>query len=210
MTWTMIGDDLPHRPGILRSSWPARWLHIAALVWCNAHGTDGQLPGYVLPVVAAGAPTPAEDLAAELVAVGLWSVTDDSWQIDFTDQLPADEVQQRRAKAAERKKRSRLHTEGDHRMCLPSYCRHVTRDTTVTGRGTATVTDTLPTPPTPSPTKGEGGGDRARPARGRPDPTDDTDGRPHLPNLGSTCGCPEPRYTVTGECVRCGGDRPNA
>lgn len=128
MTWTRLSDSLNSDPRYLRLSDAAFRLHVSALVWCNQHLTDGLVPELALRTLTLVDP---ERLVDELVRVGLWApldlATDEhSWQIDWTEQEPGDDVRDRRKRNAERQARFRdrrdRHAEGDHSRCDPSRC----------------------------------------------------------------------------------------
>src|SRR4051794_14792508 len=95
MTWTRLSDDFMDRPVVLGLSRSARLLHIEALVWCNGQLTNGSLPVAALRRI-----SDSEDLAtdvAQLAEAGLWiRESERTWQVDWSDQEPAEKVESRR------------------------------------------------------------------------------------------------------------------
>lgn len=134
MTWTKLGEDYADRPAMIRLPRGVRHMHTEALIWCNRFGTDGAIPSAALTRLTDE--RDAESGAAQLVAAGLWKVTEDGWEIiDFKkDQPSAEDVERVAALARERQRRQRQHRNGDHSLCDPQYCR-VTRDATRDERG---------------------------------------------------------------------------
>ncbi len=136
MTWTKLGDDYADRLEDLELTPTACWLHTAALIYCNRVGSDGRVPFSKLGKVAA-----IEEPAlyvAELEQHGIWTRIEGepAWQIDWTDQEPAEDVKRRRDGATLRQRRRRQHLAGDHSLCDPRRACHtvVTRDTADDGR----------------------------------------------------------------------------
>jgi hypothetical protein len=120
MTWTKLPDGFNDDPALLGLPRGIRLLHVEALVWSNAHGTDGALPRHVLARIT---DEPDPGIAAEqLVAAGLWTETDEGWAIAFGDQLPAKEVKERREATALRTRRWDHHRRDIHDLCLPRWC----------------------------------------------------------------------------------------
>lgn len=72
MPWFPVDDSFHSHPKVLATSLAARGLWATAGSWCSdtAHLTDGVIPGHVLAALG-GTP----ELAAELVAAGLWRRT---------------------------------------------------------------------------------------------------------------------------------------
>lgn len=163
MTWTKLGDDYADRLEDFDLSPAACWLHTAALIYCNRVGSDGRVRFSRLSRIASI--EGIDDCAAELEQCGLWTRLEgeDAWQIPWTDQESAEDVEKRRDAAADRQRRSRKHRAGDHSLCLPKFCsRAVASD----GQsGTVPVTrdshrqSRFPDPTRPAP-KGAGQGRR--------------------------------------------------
>jgi len=104
MTWTKLSDNYADRLEDLELTPTACWLHTAALIYCNRVGSDGRLPFSKIGKVAS---VPAADLyVAELEQQGLWTRLDGdgAWQVDWTDQEPAEDVRRRREGANDRQR----------------------------------------------------------------------------------------------------------
>ncbi len=178
MTWTKLGDDYADRLEDLELTPTACWLHTAALIYCNRVGSDGRVHFSKLSKIASI--DAVDDYAAELERQGLWSRIDGepAWQIDWTDQEPAEDVKRRRDGAAERQRRRRQHLAGDHSLCDPQRsCRlAVTRDSEP-GRTVPVTRDymreshresRLPVPTPPARPAPEGAGKGRRCEHGNP------------------------------------------
>lgn len=82
MTWTKLDDGFFDHPKVLRAGEDAANLYVRALVWCNKHLTDGEIPREALRVLTTR--RDAATLAGRLVAVGLWEATEVGWFVhDF-------------------------------------------------------------------------------------------------------------------------------
>jgi hypothetical protein len=95
MPWVRLDDEFAQHPKVVSLPYRGRWLHIAALCYSNRMLTDGFIP---IAMLAALCPHEREDpidegpyqLAAELVAVGLWEKTDGGFAIhDFHQYQPS-------------------------------------------------------------------------------------------------------------------------
>ena len=107
MTYAQIDDCLPDHPKILAAGPAAAWLFIAGVCYCNRLLTDGFIPD-----AAAKRLVDVDDVTAlvtQLITIGLWQPCDGGYHVhDFLDWNPsAEQVRQRRAKAAERQARWR-------------------------------------------------------------------------------------------------------
>lgn len=105
MPWFNVDDGFHSHPKALATSLAARGLWVTAGSWSSAHLTDGVVPDYVLASLG-GSP----ELAAELVAAGLWSRMRGAHVFhDWTEwgNDPRDAVLRKRAQAAERQRRFR-------------------------------------------------------------------------------------------------------
>jgi hypothetical protein len=155
MSWLKISDRALADPRFTRASRDARLLHLEALARSMGYEGDGSVPRHAI-----GHATDAADveaLAAELVGAGLWTATDDGWQVVFMldDQPSPDEIARQKAYNRAKSARSRRHRVGDHSMCDPAWCR-AARDTgRVTGNDTGRV-------PNVDSTRPEGRGKKAR------------------------------------------------
>ena len=70
MPWFPVDDSFYSHPKVLATSLAARGLWVTAGSWSSAHLTDGAVPDHVLASLG-GTP----ELAAELVAAGMWKRT---------------------------------------------------------------------------------------------------------------------------------------
>jgi hypothetical protein len=142
MTWTKLSDGFNDDPDLLALPRGIRLMHVEALVWSNAHGTDGKVPRHVLTRIT-DEPDPAA-AAEQLVAAGLWTLTVAGWSIAFGDQLPAGEVQKRREATALRTRRWDHHRNDIHDLCLPRYCKQADASGETSGNASG---DALPPDP---------------------------------------------------------------
>ena len=155
MTWTKLPDGFNEDPVLLELPRGIRLLYVEALVYSNAHGTDGKLPRHVLSRVT-DEPDPVA-AAEQLVAAGVWDATDAGWSIAFDDQLPAKEVRERREATALRTKRWDHHRRGQHDLCRPGYCKQASASDAASGGASDDASDdALPSRPVPT-RSGEGG-----------------------------------------------------
>lgn len=142
MTWTKLGQEFITDPTMLGVPRGARLLHVEATIYANMHGTDGAIPRHVLQRI-----TDEPDAAravASLVAAGLWQVDGAGWLLlDFADkQRSAEDVDRLRRRNAERQRRYRQHSLGDHSLCEPRYCRSARKGESPVDNGvTRTVTN---------------------------------------------------------------------
>lgn len=178
MTWTRLSDTLNSDLRFMRLSDGAFRLHVKALVWCNQMLTDGLLPADALGALTYGQPH-AESLVAELVREKLWTDTAAEgapalWQLDWTDQEPAEDVERRKGLNADRQRRFRqrrdAHAAGDHSLCDPQKCRarkqappnalrNAGQENNALGNA---LRNAVPSRPVPTPTgSGSGGGGAA-------------------------------------------------
>ena len=123
MTWTKLDRSMidgPEWDGIAPG---VRLVHIEAMLWCNEHGTDGDVtPGTLGKLTR----YPRRlDAARQLVDAGLWHETDTGWTLPrFLDEQPSKQDSDRtRDIARQRQRRQRQHRNGDHSLCDPRYCR---------------------------------------------------------------------------------------
>lgn len=105
MPWFLVGDQFPTHPKALATSLAARGLWVTAGAWSSAHLTDGVVRDHELASLG-GTP----ELAAELVAAGLWRRFRRGYKFipDVTHKIPsAKAVDNERKAAADRQKRRR-------------------------------------------------------------------------------------------------------
>ncbi len=146
-------------PRVITVSRSARWLDHEAKGWCNEHRTDGKLPAAMLRYITDSDDAAAE--AAELVASGAWEPTPEGWQLDWSHQETKTQAEDRqkahRKRQADYMERIKLHAAGDHRKCIPRYCKAVRTDSVSDSSVTASVTP-FPSPSQSSPVlKGKDG-----------------------------------------------------
>jgi hypothetical protein len=154
MTWTRLSDDYADRPNVMALSSDAFRAHIEALVWSNKHLTNGAVPAVGLRRIVS-----AEDLeavSAELVQAGLWQLTPDGFQIDWSEQENAEQVTERRDEWQRRQKRQRHHNKGDHALCDPKRCHYLIAHPEAVTRDSRS--DSPPPIPLPSPVPDHQGG----------------------------------------------------
>lgn len=109
MTWTKVDDGLHSHPKVLRlwhngsDGARALGLHMLAFSWIGEHLTDGVIPRAF--VIEKG----AVDLAAMLVAEGLWDEHDEGWKVhDWLKYNPSrTQVLRERREGATRARNSR-------------------------------------------------------------------------------------------------------
>ena len=88
MTWTKLDDGIFDHPKMLRAGEDAANLYVRALVWCNKHLTDGQIPREALRALTLR--RSPESMADRLVTVGLWEATGEGWFVhDFAAHNPS-------------------------------------------------------------------------------------------------------------------------
>jgi hypothetical protein len=164
VTWTRLSDDYADKPIMLRVSRSARLLDVEALVYCNKHTQDGALDAGALRRIT-DSPNPEGD-AAELVAAGIWETTATGWQLDWSDQEPAEAVEARREEWRRRDERRRHHNAGDHSLCDPKRCHYLLEHPdALTRESRRESPPPVPSPtPVPDPPEGEGEGDEGRSA----------------------------------------------
>jgi len=198
MTWTRLSDTFNDRPELLAVGRSARLLHVEALVWSNRLLTDGAVPRGALPRLTDSLELEAD--VAELVDAGLWEATETGYQLDWSDQETAEEVQARQEVRNERQRRYRhrkaLHDQGDHSECDPRFCKAVTRYATSNGQrhegghDDRRVTPSRPGPSRPDPKGGTGTGPGQGRATARSARATRADARPAPPGV-------EPTFNVT-------------
>jgi hypothetical protein len=155
MAYVRLDDQIAHHPKVLRAGAEAAWLWAVSIAYCNRQLTDGHVPAAALSTMGSFR-TPPRKLAAALVAVGLFELDGDGYQVhDYLSHNPDKAtVQQRMRDAAQRTAASRERR--GHALVTPVS----QRDSTVTGassRATRTDSDSDSTP-TPSSNDDDTGG----------------------------------------------------
>lgn len=111
--------DLPanwlRRPRQVEAGRDAAWLHLAALLYCVEHLTDGRIPAGIVPRLT-DVPDPAA-AAAELVRVGLWAQDGRGYLLDDEGALPRREAVEYERTSA--KLRMREHRANQRRFVVP-------------------------------------------------------------------------------------------
>lgn len=103
MTWVRLESDFPNHPKVIAAGGDAALLFVAGLCYCNAHLTNGRIPGAVIPRLTDRKRPTA--LARRLVEVGMWTEDGDGYLVhDFLEYQPsADAVKAQRADVAEKR-----------------------------------------------------------------------------------------------------------
>lgn len=127
MTWTKFGDEHSDEARDLTDA--EYRTHSEALIWSNRRLLDFRVPKRDLRRLAES--PDAEQAVKGLIAKGWWAEDGDCWFVGLVHpewQLERVVVLKRREASALRQRRSRLHRIGDHSLCMPEHCPHVTRD----------------------------------------------------------------------------------
>lgn len=121
MTWAALSDDLIARMQHDELDRDDQLMYVESLVYASRLLTDGILPSDLRaftthPEAAHG--------ALRLLSLDYWRVSPKGYEI--TDYLKvnrsADQVERGRERNRVRQHRARLHREGDHSLCVASYC----------------------------------------------------------------------------------------
>lgn len=164
-TWIRIDDTMPDNPKIVAAGGAAAWLYTCSIAYSSRNLTDGFIPTGIAPRLTDFDNT--TELAARLVANGLWKTVEGGWMInDYTDyQRTAAEVEEIRSEARERQARSRsgkatralraTEPTSPQATTMSQTCHSdVTRDIRVTGGDASRACHSEVTePPTPTPTQ---------------------------------------------------------
>lgn len=132
MTWAALSDDVIAK--MQHDSLPRddQLLYVEGLVYATRLLTDGDLPADLTRFTTH--PQAAEG-ALRLLTLGYWQVSANGYVIaDFLKtNRSAEQVEKARDRSRVRQHRARLHREGDHSMCVSSYCRHAVTDAVTNG-----------------------------------------------------------------------------
>ena len=126
MPWFHVDDGFHSHPKALATSLSARGLWVTAGSWSSAHLTGGVVPDRVLASLG-GSP----ELAAELVAAGLWKRVRSGYQFhewNHNGNPSKEAVEKERKAAAERQRR--------HRSVISARQQNTPVDNTATGTQT--------------------------------------------------------------------------
>lgn len=121
MTWAALSDDLIARMQHDELDRDDQLMYVEGLVYAARLLTDGELPS---DLRAFTTHPQAAEAALRLLALDYWRVSAKGYEI--TDYLKvnrsADQVEKSKERNRVRQQRARLHREGDHSMCVASYC----------------------------------------------------------------------------------------
>lgn len=110
MTWVRIDDGFARNPKIMALPHKSIVLHVAGLCYCASNLTDGHIPKAAIPMLLAEARV-TRAAVKPLVERGVWTVHDGDDGYNVHDYLKYQEsradVQQRRDRWAEKKRRQR-------------------------------------------------------------------------------------------------------
>jgi len=112
MPWIRLDDQFPDHPKVIEAGPLASWLYVCGIGYCNRLLTDGFIPlGQVRKLADVDS---AGELAARLVAVGLWDEAEGGYRIhDYLEYQPsAEEVKAERAGNARRQQEWRGRNKG--------------------------------------------------------------------------------------------------
>ena len=124
MTWTRLDDGWSDRPILEQLSYEVRWHYLALIQFCSR---TSRYDGVVRSSDARRCSDVADPAAAvaELVNVGLLvAVADGLKLVQIGEHVPPPHQRDaaRKEGQRERKRRERLHKDGDHSECLPEHC----------------------------------------------------------------------------------------
>lgn len=102
MTWVKIDDKFPDHPKVIEAGPLAGWLYICGLAYANRYLTDGFVPERQVNRLCDV--DGVDELATDLVRVGLWEIVEGGYQIhDYLEYQPsAEKVRAERDAARER------------------------------------------------------------------------------------------------------------
>lgn len=141
MTWAALSDDLIDKMqhhGLTRDD---QLMYVEGLVHATRLLTDGELPADLTRFTTH--PQAAEG-ALRLLALDYWRVSGHGYAITefLRHNRTAKQVRESQERSRARTRRWRLHREGDHSMCLASFCGNA-----VTNAVTNGVSDVAPSSP---------------------------------------------------------------
>lgn len=123
MTWAALSDDLIARMQHDELDRDDQLMYVEGLVYAARLLTDGELPS---DLRAFTTHPQAAEAALRLLALDYWRVSPKGYEI--TNYLKvnrsAEQVEKSKERNRVRQHRARLHREGDHSMCVASYCRN--------------------------------------------------------------------------------------
>ncbi len=137
MTWTRLDDGWTDRPILEPLSYEARWHYLALIQFCSR---TSRYDGFVRTSDARRCSDVPDPVAANtsLLARGLLEQLENGLRVvHISEHVPPPHMrdEKRKADQRDRKRRERLHKQGDHTYCLPDNCSSITADP-VTGEVT--------------------------------------------------------------------------
>jgi len=117
MVYVLIGDETLEQLEALGLPRNARLLNFEAMFYCSRHLTDGRITIRMRRI--SDAPQ-LNKAVQELIDAGVWEKTEDGFLItDYLNtQRSSEEVNKNRERVARNQRRSRLHKQGDHSLCI--------------------------------------------------------------------------------------------
>lgn len=150
MTWAAVSDDLldrMHFDGLERDD---MLMYVEGLVYSSRLLSDGILPADLSTFTKH--PQAAEG-ALRLMSCRYWQVHAKGYEIvDYLKtHRSAEQVTKDRERNRVKQQRARMHREGDHSLCVPSYCSKAREQGSnrVTNPVTNRVSNRVPSPPLP-------------------------------------------------------------
>ena len=126
MSWTRLDDRWTERPDLALLPYETRWHYLAIIQFCSR--TD-RIDG-VLTIKDAKRCSDVEDpgrAIRDLLDAGLLEPDAGRLRIvEIHEHVPPPSVRQKAENDKVRKRRERAHKAGDHSLCLPDHCSHVT------------------------------------------------------------------------------------
>lgn len=130
MTWIKLTDTFVDKPVFEDLDFATRWHYLALVAFACRNERANGLIRNVDARRASDHPDPAR-ANAELTTAGLLQIEGNAYRIVEIDQhYPPPHVVRKAEQDKLRKRRERAHKVGDHSMCLPGNCPHVTEDVT--------------------------------------------------------------------------------
>ena len=121
MTWAALSDDLIARMQHDELDRDDQLMYVEGLVYAARLLTDGELPA---DLRAFTTHPQAAEAALRLVLLDYWRISGKGYEI--TNYLKvnrsAEQVEKSKERNRVRQHRAKLHREGDHSLCLSSYC----------------------------------------------------------------------------------------
>jgi hypothetical protein len=102
LPWVRLDTQFPSNPKVLelvaKKQHAAAFAYLCSLAYAGQHGTDGYIPAYALPFVHA-----TNNIAKQLVDVGLWLAAPAGWSINGWDEFQvSDEASRKRRERAQK------------------------------------------------------------------------------------------------------------